>query len=149
LPIARRIGIAEVELPYVEPAAQAQGRRCLTCSINTIFHGDRCILCGGCVDICPTSCLRMVPVNRIEGNAALERLVQARYGIPLAEFAEDSPVRTGGTAMIPQGPVMGTAMIKDETRCIRCGLCALRCPTGAITMEQFTFQEILTPTSGQ
>jgi NADPH-dependent glutamate synthase beta subunit-like oxidoreductase len=149
LPIERRIGIAEVELPYLEPAAQAQGRRCLTCSINTIFHGDRCILCGGCVDICPTSCLRMVPVNRIEGNAALERLVQARYGIPLAEFAEDSPVRTGGTAMIPQGPVMGTAMIKDETRCIRCGLCALRCPTGAITMEQFTFQEILTPTSGQ
>jgi ferredoxin len=28
------------------------------------------------------------------------------------------------------------AIIKDETRCIRCGLCAARCPTGAITMER-------------
>jgi len=29
-----------------------------------------------------------------------------------------------------------SAIIKDETRCIRCGLCAVRCPTGAITMER-------------
>jgi ferredoxin len=28
------------------------------------------------------------------------------------------------------------AIIKDELRCIRCGLCAARCPTGAITMER-------------
>ena len=27
------------------------------------------------------------------------------------------------------------AILKDEERCIRCGLCADRCPTGAITME--------------
>lgn len=132
LPIERRIGIAEVELPYPEGAAQAQGRRCLTCSINTIFDGNRCILCGGCVDICPTSCLRMVPLDRIQGDAALEGLVHVRYGVPLAECAENSTARG-----------KGTAMIKDETRCIRCGLCALRCPTGAITMEQFTFQEEL------
>ena len=30
------------------------------------------------------------------------------------------------------------AMIKDDDRCIRCGLCALRCPTGALTMERIT-----------
>jgi Fe-S-cluster-containing hydrogenase component 2 len=28
-------------------------------------------------------------------------------------------------------------MLKDETRCIRCGLCALRCPVGTITMESY------------
>ena len=32
--------------------------------------------------------------------------------------------------------------IKDETVCIRCGLCAERCPTGAITMERFIFKEV-------
>jgi ferredoxin len=32
-----------------------------------------------------------------------------------------------------------SAIIKDEERCIRCGLCAQRCPTTAITMEQFSF----------
>jgi ferredoxin len=34
-----------------------------------------------------------------------------------------------------------SAILKDETVCIRCGLCAERCPTGAITMERFSFEE--------
>jgi ferredoxin len=34
-----------------------------------------------------------------------------------------------------------SAIIKDETICIRCGLCADRCPTGAITMERLSFEE--------
>ncbi len=28
-------------------------------------------------------------------------------------------------------------MVKDETICIRCGLCAERCPAHTITMESF------------
>jgi ferredoxin len=32
-----------------------------------------------------------------------------------------------------------TAIIKDEELCIRCGLCADRCPNAAITMERFCF----------
>jgi ferredoxin len=35
------------------------------------------------------------------------------------------------------GIVTGAAMLKDETRCIRCGLCAMRCPVGTITMESY------------
>jgi NAD-dependent dihydropyrimidine dehydrogenase PreA subunit len=35
------------------------------------------------------------------------------------------------------GVITGSAMIKDETRCIRCGLCALRCPANTITMEAY------------
>ncbi|MEP7116678.1 MAG: 4Fe-4S binding protein, partial [Acidobacteriota bacterium] len=34
-----------------------------------------------------------------------------------------------------------TALIKDDDRCIRCGLCAIRCPTEAMTMERFTITE--------
>jgi Fe-S-cluster-containing hydrogenase component 2 len=33
--------------------------------------------------------------------------------------------------------ITGAAMLKDETRCIRCGLCAMRCPVGTITMESY------------
>jgi ferredoxin len=34
-------------------------------------------------------------------------------------------------------------MIKDDTICTRCGLCAERCPTDALTMQAFRFQETL------
>jgi ferredoxin len=30
-------------------------------------------------------------------------------------------------------------MMKDETTCIRCALCASRCPTAAILMKEFEF----------
>ena len=32
-------------------------------------------------------------------------------------------------------------MIMDPDKCIRCSLCAQRCPTGAVTIENFSFQE--------
>ena len=41
-----------------------------------------------------------------------------------------------------------SAMIKDDDRCIRCGLCAVRCPTDAMTMERFQVQERYAPSSG-
>jgi ferredoxin len=34
-----------------------------------------------------------------------------------------------------------SAMIKDDEKCIRCGLCAIRCPTDAMTMEVFYYEE--------
>ena len=29
----------------------------------------------------------------------------------------------------------------DTEKCIRCGLCAIRCPTDAMTMEVFFYEE--------
>ena len=34
-----------------------------------------------------------------------------------------------------------STILKDETVCIRCALCAERCPTDAISMEEFHFKE--------
>lgn len=117
LSVDRRIGIAEVEQPYPQPDAIAQGLRCLKCHISPIFDGDKCILCGGCADVCPENCLRLVDVLAVRGDEKLQAALLARYG---------------------QMPQLGeqAGIIKDETKCIRCGLCAVRCPTGAITMER-------------
>ncbi|TEU15612.1 MAG: FAD-dependent oxidoreductase [Anaerolineales bacterium] len=125
LPLERRVGIAEVELGYDEGMAHEQASRCLRCHIQTVFDGDKCILCGGCVDVCPERCLKMVPLERLAEDPDMAALVVARFGRPLAGFPHD----------------LGTAMIKDDMRCIRCGLCAKRCPTGAITMEALSFVE--------
>jgi ferredoxin len=112
---------ALVEIGYNEAQAQAEAGRCLDCGINTVFDGERCILCGGCVDVCPTVCLKLVSLDRLERTAELEAALQEL--LPEAEAGESS------------------AIIKDEDRCIRCGLCAERCPTTAITMERFFFSK--------
>ena len=42
------------------------------------------------------------------------------------------------TAFAGDGAAL-SAILKDEELCIRCGLCAERCPNHAITMERFCF----------
>jgi len=130
-PIERRIGIAEVELGFEEPAAQRQAQRCLNCSVHPVFNGDRCILCGGCVDVCPERCLKLVAVERLAGGEDLSKLLRGRCGAPVAPCSGKND------------GAMWSAMLKDEEKCLRCGLCARRCPTGAITMELFEFREQL------
>src|ERR1700736_3537225 len=63
IPLERRTGIAEVETGFTEEQARREASRCLQCWINTIFegteaNGSECILCGGCVDVCPENCLQ-------------------------------------------------------------------------------------------
>lgn len=134
IPLDRRTGISEVEMVFDEGTAYEQAHRCLKCHIQTVFNSDLCILCGGCVDICPNSCLKLVAVEEIEGSPDLAGVVVGRYGTEQAALQQ---ARQKGA------PSRGSAMIKDETRCIRCGLCYRRCPAGAISMEAFWFEEHL------
>lgn len=121
----RRIGIAEVELGFDEEQGRAEGLRCLNCQVNTIFDGSKCILCAGCVDVCPESCLRLVDLVQVSGDERYNALITQRYGVSATEL------KAGQAG----------AIIKNEEKCIRCGLCADRCPTGAITMEALERQE--------
>jgi NADPH-dependent glutamate synthase beta subunit-like oxidoreductase len=120
LDVGRRTGIAEVETGYTDEEARRQAARCLVCHVQTIYDPEKCVLCNRCVDICPEYCLALVPFEELGLPEAEERKLRERAagdGLPLA------------------------AMIKDDDRCIRCGLCAVRCPTDAMTMEKFQITE--------
>lgn len=120
LDLGRRTGIAEVETPFDAAQAARQAARCLVCHVQTIYDPELCVLCNRCVDVCPEHCLAIVPFESLDLPEAEREALAARAdagGLPLA------------------------AMVKDDDRCIRCGLCAVRCPTDAMTMEKFTITE--------
>jgi nitrite reductase/ring-hydroxylating ferredoxin subunit len=50
----------EIETGFSEHQGHCQASRCLNCGVNTIFDSGKCILCGGCADICPEHCLKLV-----------------------------------------------------------------------------------------
>lgn len=115
-----------VEYNYTDEAAHQQANRCLQCHISPVFDGSLCIKCNGCVDVCPCNCLKQIPLSKLNfdvGNGNLRKAVDNLYGVNSASMSDHELAE------------MGTAMMKDEDMCIRCGLCAEKCPTQAVTMD--------------
>jgi ferredoxin len=130
----RRTGIAEVEVGYTEEQARQEATRCLKCWINTIFEGNEaggteCILCGGCVDVCPEQCLQLVPLRQLKIAETDTEKIQQLVG--------SDPITFQHLTANELPDAEGSVIVKDETICIRCGLCAQRCPAHTITMEGF------------
>jgi formate dehydrogenase (NADP+) beta subunit len=111
---------AIVEIGYTEAQAVREASRCLDCGVTPVFDGSRCVLCGGCADVCPTQCLKLIPLDQLERSEDMGHLIASQLG-SAADCTQNS------------------AILKDEDRCIRCALCANRCPVEAIAMERVTF----------
>ena len=121
IPSERRTGITEVEVGYTEEEAVEQAQRCLYCHVQTVYDSEKCILCGGCVDVCPEYCLKIISINDLEMNEEEKQKILTEL-----DLADEHQL---------------SVMLKDDDKCIRCGLCAIICPTNAITMEKFSFDE--------
>lgn len=74
------------------------------------LHIDQseCILCDGCVDICPWKCIHILSTD------AVEEAVNT-----------DKP---------GEDPADHVIFVVDEDACTRCALCIDRCPTGVIVL---------------
>jgi len=136
-PDFRRTNFELAELSMTEEEARSQASRCLTCHVNPIFEGHKCVLCGGCVDVCPEYALKMIPLGDVD-------LEHGKTAPLLGSFLDEEINPEHLEEPVVQTLSMSTAMIWDGTRCIRCGLCAKRCPTGAITMEQLEIKQEVT-----
>lgn len=124
-----------VESNYTYEEASRQANRCLQCHVNPVFDGTLCIKCNGCVDVCPTNCLKQIPIAKLNldtSDGTIRRAVDNFYGVDSTLLSDEELAE------------MGTAMLKDEDLCIRCGLCAEKCPTQAVTMDamNYTFRWI-------
>jgi NADPH-dependent glutamate synthase beta subunit-like oxidoreductase/ferredoxin len=111
---------ALVELGYSTAVACREASRCLDCGVTPVFDGTRCVLCGGCVDVCPTLCLKIVSLADLVSTGELDAVIRDAVGDG-ADYQQNS------------------AILKDEDRCIRCALCAMRCPVDAISMDRVGF----------
>jgi NADPH-dependent glutamate synthase beta subunit-like oxidoreductase len=119
-----------VENNYTDEEAHQQAHRCLQCHVSPVFDGNLCIKCNGCVDVCPCNCLKLVPISKLNLDLAdgqLRTAVDNFYGVNSTLMTEEELLE------------MGSAMLKDEDLCIRCGLCAEKCPTQAVTMDVMNY----------
>lgn len=116
LPMKERCDMnAEAEMGLSKENTFREAGRCLLCHYN-IFIDEKCVLCGGCIDVCPHNCISMISRENVENADALRD--------------EDT---------IPGD--WDAVMVIDEEKCIRCGLCVKRCPVNAITMKRFAYSE--------
>ena len=109
-----------VEIGYSRKEAMREASRCLDCGVTPVFDGSRCVLCGGCADVCPTECLKLISLDNLAFDTDIGQMIDSSIGKDV-DLSENS------------------AILKDEDRCIRCALCAIRCPVDAISMERVTF----------
>jgi ferredoxin len=77
------------------------------------LHIDQaeCILCEGCVDICPWKCIHYLSVDAISEGTNVDN-------------PKDNTENYG-------------FFLVDEDECTRCALCVDRCPTGVISLGKF------------
>ncbi len=109
----RRGLFLEVNRGYEDAQVVAESDRCLKCNFNIEIIGELCIICGGCVDVCPMDVIHMVDMADVVDDGSIPGVGEAKkWG-------------------------QGVAFFLDETACIRCALCVIRCPTDAITMNRY------------
>lgn len=119
-----------VEINYPEAEARKQAARCLRCNVNTIFDTSICVACNGCVDVCPENLIKLVGLEQVRSDSYLMQVASDTLGITDSELAGYSDAELAD---------LGGIMLKDESTCIRCAMCASRCPTNAILMKEFQF----------
>jgi len=85
-PTDRRVGFGEVEVGYDSQQAWLESLRCLRCFDNVMLEPDLCILCGLCVDVCPTNCITIARADHLQLGEATQSVLLLR---------EDQCIRCG------------------------------------------------------
>jgi NADPH-dependent glutamate synthase beta subunit-like oxidoreductase/ferredoxin len=126
----RAASLEIIEQSYSADNARKQAARCLRCNVDTVFDTSICVACNGCVDVCPENLIRLVGLSKLLSDPHWLGTTAQAFGVSEADLQALTPEELD---------TLGGVMMKDETTCIRCAMCASRCPTHAITMKHFDF----------
>jgi len=126
----RAASLEIIEESYAKEEAHRQASRCLRCNINTVFDTNLCIACTGCVDVCPMDLIKLVGLSELCKEDRWLDMVSTSLEVSREDLRKMDKAELDS---------LGGVMLKDETTCIRCAMCASRCPTHAIAMKKFEF----------
>jgi formate dehydrogenase (NADP+) beta subunit len=79
--------------------------------------------------VCPENCLSLIPLEDFAFAEEDKERLEREKGLRSVDLQHIS--------LEELNKAEGSVMVKDETICIRCGLCAERCPANTISMEAF------------
>jgi len=128
--VQRASSLEIIEVSYPEEEAHRQASRCLRCNINTVFDTSICIACTGCVDVCPMNIIKLVGLSELCKEDRWLDMISTSLEVTRDDLRKMDKAELDS---------LGGVMLKDETTCIRCAMCASRCPTHAIAMKKFEF----------
>ncbi|MBQ8287806.1 MAG: 4Fe-4S binding protein [Clostridia bacterium] len=89
-----------------------------------------CVQCGNCVLNCPKKCLTMEGAYSAPACEKRSELFRKKES-PIPAVHTLAPAPTDGKAIAPD-----RVLVIDMTSCVLCGLCARRCPTGALSVDR-------------
>ena len=118
-PVSERLkdGKQEVEKGFDEEAAFEESKRCYLCYLHYEIDISKCIVCRYCIDNAPRDCIKLVEDIKLSETGAVESLVESTNWQNIS------------------------AVVIDNSRCIRCGECVRVCPVDCISVTKVELVE--------
>lgn len=97
---------------------------------DVVFKAENCVYCGLCAKKCPAEA---ITIDRAEKKWEIDKEKCMQCGACVDACRKDALSMGGASA---EEETSGGAVINDIDTCVLCGICAKKCPVGAIETDR-------------